>query len=322
MGEIFTVGLSWMSRPLIKEKTHLSWQNKHSSEESIHEECEKRCRAGCMCALWLLRRFERGCKFLYQRFCEMWPWINYVGSRYIFEWIDCVLGGGVATVPTHPHYAAWVQIRGSAQGNVKSEMRSHGPHMCCPLTGPHTHRGSRPRGWSDGQWTTGNGVSEGAWRGNKDLERERRDDEENKEHRAKASPSVLATDGKVSLYQWGSKELRSHKVLNNHQTTRKIWMIRFVFHYAWLLQKWCDFLYWWGKFHSQKGNKQTQTQTHTHWGNLRVALSEIITQKQNKFSALRCRTRAPRTIRKYYHSCQQSVTWAAAQCDGDEEEQR
>lgn len=40
-------------------------------------------------------------------------------------------------------------------------------------------------------------MSEGAWGGNKDLERERQDDEENKEDGAKANPSVLVTDGKV-----------------------------------------------------------------------------------------------------------------------------
>lgn len=75
-------------------------------------------------------------------------------------------------------------------------------------------------------------MSEWAWRGNKDLERERQDDEENKEHRAKASPSVLVTDGKVSLYQCGKVELRSHKVLNNNHTTCKILMIRVIFNYA------------------------------------------------------------------------------------------
>lgn len=40
-------------------------------------------------------------------------------------------------------------------------------------------------------------MSEGAWRGNTDLERERQDDEGDKEDRAEANPSVLVTDGKV-----------------------------------------------------------------------------------------------------------------------------
>lgn len=155
-----------MSHPLIKEKTHLSWQNKHSSEESIHEEGEKRCRAGWVhvCVVASLQIWE-GMQislstFLWNVIINKLCWVT------VHLWMNWLCSGGVATVPTHPTILCECRW-GSAQGNVKSEMRSHEPHMCCPLTGPHTPwlRAKRMIRWSvnNREWSE--------WRG---LERKQR----------------------------------------------------------------------------------------------------------------------------------------------------